>query len=517
MTNFSGNLFPSKTVNVACDDPKGGGVDSRRNALEQAAPEGYKQTEVGVIPLEWQVLKVDDFSLKVGSGKTPTGGSSVYVGSGRPFVRSQNVGSGNLRLSDLAYITEETHSTFIGSEIKTDDVLLNITGASIGRCALTSSIISGGNVNQHVCIIRPNSAKVTPYLLQTLINSDAGQQQIDSYQAGGNREGLNFSQVRNMQFAFSHDIKEQAAIASALSDVDALLTELEKLIAKKQAIKTATMQQLLTGKTRLPQFAFYSNESAEDATYTEGADEGNSQGQPKHSSGTTVNGGACDAGSRSPNVGGGMESRRKGTKPSELGEIPEDWDVVSLGDIGNTVIGLTYSPNDVAEYGTLVLRSSNVQKNTLAYENNVFVDMDLPERVIVKEGDILVCVRNGSRNLIGKCALIDKNAEGSAFGAFMSIYRTKQSKFIFFQFQSNVIQNQINEIMGATINQITNKDMAAFKVTLPSDEKEQTAIATILSDMDSEIQTLEQRLAKTRQIKQGMMQALLTGRTRLPY
>ena len=255
--------------------------------------------------------------------------------------------------------------------------------------------------------------------------------------------------------------------------MDALLTELEKLIAKKQAIKTATMQQLLTGKTRLPQFA----------TYTEGE----KQGQPK------------------------------GTKPSELGEIPEDWDVVSLGDIGNTVIGLTYSPNDVAEYGTLVLRSSNIQKNTLAYENNVFVDMDLPERVIVKEGDILVCVRNGSRNLIGKCALIDKNAEGSAFGAFMSIYRTKQSKFIFFQFQSNVIQNQINEIMGATINQITNKDMAAFKVPLPSDEKEQTAIATILSDMDNEIQTLEQRLTKTRQIKQGMMQQLLSGRTRLPF
>jgi len=99
----------------------------------------------------------------------------------------------------------------------------------------------------------------------------------------------------------------------------------------------------------------------------------------------------------------------------------------------------------------------------------------------------------------------------------MSIYRTKQSKFIFFQFQSNVIQNQINEIMGATINQITNKDMAAFKVPLPSDEKEQTAIATILSDMDNEIQTLEQRLAKTRQIKQGMMQELLTGRTRLPF
>ncbi|MCX9565214.1 restriction endonuclease subunit S, partial [Vibrio cholerae] len=174
----------------------------------------------------------------------------------------------------------------------------------------------------------------------------------------------------------------------------------------------------------------------------------------------------------------------KGTKPSEVGEIPEDWEVVTLGDIGQTVIGLTYSPNDVADFGTLVLRSSNVQNGKLAYADNVYVNMELPERVIVKQGDILICVRNGSRQLIGKCALIDENAEGSAFGAFMSIFRTKYSVFVFYQFQSDLIQNQINEIMGATINQITNKDMSRFKITLPSDEKEQTDIATILSDMD---------------------------------
>ncbi|HIF9238245.1 TPA: restriction endonuclease subunit S [Photobacterium damselae] len=206
----------------------------------------------------------------------------------------------------------------------------------------------------------------------------------------------------------------------------------------------------------------------------------------------------------------------EGYKQTEAGVIPDDWDVVSLGDIGNTVIGLTYSPKDVADYGSLVLRSSNIQKNRLAYENNVFVDMDLPERVIVKEGDILVCVRNGSRNLIGKCALIDKNAEGSAFGAFMSIYRTKQSKFIFFQFQSNIIQNQINEIMGATINQITNKDMAGFKVLVPRDEKEQIAIANALSDVDALLAELEKLIAKKQAIKTATMQQLLTGKTRLP-
>jgi len=183
-----------------------------------------------------------------------------------------------------------------------------------------------------------------------------------------------------------------------------------------------------------------------------------------------------------------MELVQEGLKLTEIGTIPINWDIVSMGTVGESIIGLTYSPNDVSEYGTLVLRSSNVQNSQLAYENNVFVDMDLPLRVIVKEDDILICVRNGSKQLIGKCALIDKKAAGSAFGAFMSIYRSEYSKFIFFVFQSSVIQNQINEVMGATINQITNKDLAVFKIPLPP-LLEQKAIAEVLSDTDNLIQT----------------------------
>ncbi|EMX8644609.1 restriction endonuclease subunit S [Providencia stuartii] len=205
-----------------------------------------------------------------------------------------------------------------------------------------------------------------------------------------------------------------------------------------------------------------------------------------------------------------------GYKQTEVGVIPEDWEVVTLGDIGQTVVGLTYSPDNVADFGTLVLRSSNVQNGKLAYADNVYVNMKLPERVIVKQGDILICVRNGSRQLIGKCALIDQNAEGNAFGAFMSIFRSKYSLFVFYQFQSNLIQNQINEIMGATINQITNKDMSGFKIVLPSNKKEQTAIANALSDADSLINELEKLIAKKQAIKTATMQQLLTGRTRLP-
>ncbi|MGL6416700.1 restriction endonuclease subunit S [Aeromonas allosaccharophila] len=215
-------------------------------------PKGYKTSELGQIPKDWEVLAIDDCATKVGSGKTPNGGASVYIDAGRPFVRSQNIGWGKLILDDVAYISDDIHNTFSGSEIKEGDVLLNITGASIGRCAITEGYIVGGNVNQHVCIIRLNSVLLNARLLVELINSRNGQKQIDSYQAGGNREGLNFQQVRQLKFAVSNSSVEQTAIATILSDMDNELTALEQKLAKARDLKQGMMQQLLTGRIRLP-------------------------------------------------------------------------------------------------------------------------------------------------------------------------------------------------------------------------------------------------------------------------
>lgn len=202
------------------------------------------------------------------------------------------------------------------------------------------------------------------------------------------------------------------------------------------------------------------------------------------------------------------------TGQTRLPGFSGDWEETTLGAIGECIIGLTYRPDNVVEHGLLVLRSSNVQGGRLAYENNVHVDIEVNERLITRPGDILVCVRNGSRTLIGKSAVIDECAAGTTFGAFMTVYRTVHWRFISHAFQSESIQRQIRDNIGATINQITNKDMKALRLKLPS-SCEQTAIANVLSDMDAELTTLEQRLAKTRTLKQGMMQELLTGRTRL--
>jgi len=205
-----------------------------------------------------------------------------------------------------------------------------------------------------------------------------------------------------------------------------------------------------------------------------------------------------------------------GYKLTEVGVIPGDWDVVALGDLGLCLIGLNYKPSNVKQHGTLVLRSSNVQDGVIALDDCVYVDAEIPERIRVQDGDILICVRNGSRALIGKCTVLDQRVVGQTFGAFMSVFRTSDSAFIFQQFNSNLIKRQINENIGATINQITNANLNAFLVPLPRDQGDRNAIATALSDVDALLARLDALIAKKRDLKQAAMQQLLTGQTRLP-
>lgn len=186
-------------------------------------------------------------------------------------------------------------------------------------------------------------------------------------------------------------------------------------------------------------------------------------------------------------------------------EFPK-WEKQKLKGLGDCFIGLTYSPNDVVEIGgTLVLRSSNVQNGRLAFDDNVFVDTIISEKNYVKENDILICARNGSRSLIGKCALIDKENEGYAFGAFMSIYRSEYNRFIYHLFQTDLFFSQINEHLGATINQVTTKSLNSFSFNFPC-AMEQEKIANFLSTIDDKITRTQAQIENTLEYKKGLLQ-----------
>ena len=211
----------------------------------------YKQTKLGEVPEDWDMVSLGDCSNKVGSGITPKGGAAVYKEDGRPFVRSQNIGWGFFKLKDLAYIDEEIHKSFSSTELLKKDVLLNITGASIGRSAVVINELVGGNVNQHVCVIRTNKAELSPDYLNFVLLSSIGQKQIDSFQAGGNREGLNFGQIRSFYLPKPSAPAEQIAIENVLFQMDTDVEKLQIRLVKTRQIKQGMMQELLTGKTRL--------------------------------------------------------------------------------------------------------------------------------------------------------------------------------------------------------------------------------------------------------------------------
>ncbi|WP_228273553.1 restriction endonuclease subunit S [Segatella copri] len=191
---------------------------------------------------EWEKCKLGELAVKVGSGSTPKGGNAVYTTSGHCFVRSQNVGMGHLILNDIAYIDESTHQKQKSTELRTNDVLLNITGASIGRTALATEEINGGNVNQHVCIIRTNG-NVEPSYICDYIQTSKIQKYIQSLQTGGSREGLNFEQIRSFPINIP-TVEEQVKIAKLLSLINERIATQSKLIEDLKKLKSAIVEKV---------------------------------------------------------------------------------------------------------------------------------------------------------------------------------------------------------------------------------------------------------------------------------
>ena len=254
-------------------------------------------------------------------------------------------------------------------------------------------------------------------------------------------------------------IHEQSAIAEVLSDVDGLIDALDALIAKKRAIKQAAMQQLLTGETRLPGFS--------------GA-----------------------------------------------------WETKRLGEMGHCLRGVSYDPTtDLASYDqdstVRLLRANNIQDATVTTTDVQYVESRrVNESQIMQRGDILVCMANGSRELVGKAGLFRvRDGYTYTFGAFMGCFRTEpniaDARFVFYLFQTYEFRRFIDLVLaGSSINNLKPSDIESAHIRIP-DRNEQAAITSVLSDMDGEIAALEHRRDKTRSIKQGMMQQLLTGQIRL--
>jgi len=393
---------------------------------------------IGQIPADWSIVKIKAGVHKVGSGKTPSGGATTYADEGILFLRSQNVYDTGLELSNPTYITPAVDEEMKGTRVFPNDVLLNITGGSIGRCCIFPESLKTANVNQHVSIIRVNQDIFLPEYMHYYWVSPLGSLAIDLYQTGGNREGMSADAIKNTPIILI-PLDEQRRICRVLDDecskIDSVLAKIRTSIEEYKKLKQAIITQAVTKGIR---------------------------------------------GDR-PMKESGIEW---------IGAIPENWDVRRIKSIGTYRNGLTYAPEDQTdESGTLVLRSSNVQNGRLDFSNNVFVSCEIPAQLMVQKGDILICSRNGSRELIGKSAIIDSDICAS-FGAFMMVFRCECPRYMYYLLNSNIFSVYLNTFLTTTINQLTGKNFGNMNIVYCPDTVEQDEIVSFLDKRCLELDEL---------------------------
>jgi type I restriction enzyme S subunit len=207
---------------------------------------------LGPVPEHWRMMRLKYVASKIGSGKTPRGGGEVYSSSGVLFLRSQNVHFDGIRLNDVVYISKEIDREMSTTRVLPNDVLLNITGASLGRCCLVPETTPAANVNQHVCIIRPVRSRIEPAFLNVLMASRCVQDQIFSTEDGVSREGLNFAQIAELVLCIPPTLEEQRRIVNNIHRESALVTNLIARIgdgiARLQEYRTALISAAVTGQ-----------------------------------------------------------------------------------------------------------------------------------------------------------------------------------------------------------------------------------------------------------------------------
>lgn len=440
--------------------------------LKQLIPVGYQQTDVGVIPEDWEVKALGDIS-SVSSGGTPNRKVPEFWDGDIPWVTTTLINGDDIAHAN-EFITNKGLENSSAKMCIRGTILMAMygQGKTRGKVGLLSFDAS---INQACAAIVLKEKRSNKYVLHIL---NSMYDEIRDLSNSGGQENLSGSIIKKIVFSLP-SLEEQTAIANALSDVDALLSELEKLITKKQAIKTATMQQLLTGKTRLPDFAFHSE--------------------------------------------GDLKGQRKGMKPSELGEIPEDWAVYTINDVSESLSsgGTPFRGNKSFYKGKNRWVTSGELKYGIIYDTVEKISDDAIKKSHLKvhpKGTFLMAITGleaaGTR---GSCGIIGEPATTNQ--SCMAIYPNKKlvSNYLFHWYVYNGDELALTYCQGTKQLSYTAGLLKTIPILLPLDTDEQTVIATIFSDMDEEIQALKQRLSKTKQIKQGMMQQLLTGKTRLPF
>jgi len=422
----------------------------------EEVPPGYKRTDVGVIPEDWDVRSLSEVCLKIQDGThfSPKLGGDDYL-----YVTSKNIRFGFLDLSSAGYISASEHTKiYKRCDVKRGDVLLTKDGANTGNAAI-NTLDEEVSLLSSVAFLRFDPQKhAAGYFLQQILSS-FGQKQIQDAMSGNAITRLTLAKIKQLKFPVPVS-SEQRAIATALSDVDSLITVLDKLIGKKRAIKTAVMQQLLTGKKRLPGFS-------------------------------------------------------------------GEWEVTRLGEHVTFLRNGVNSRAELTADGAIkYLHYGDIHtSDRVRLDTRTVVMPCLPEeraRALdrLRDGDLIFADASEDLDGVGKSIEI-RGTDGVEVVAGLHTIAARFDKSIladgfkaYLQFIPAFRQHLRRLAAGTKVYATNRSHIASAEIHLP-DTNEQQAIAQVLTDMDAEIAALEKRRDKTLAIKQGMMQELLTGRTRL--
>ena len=421
---------------------------------------GYKLTEVGVIPEGWEVEALGNLSEFITSGSR--GWARYYSDRGALFIRSQNVRDGRLDLADVQCVKPPNGSEGSRTRVNHSDLLITITGNSVGNVALVEQELGETYISQHVGLVRLREPVGGQYVCRYLASGSPGNSQISASQSGQSKPGLTLRNLQEFLIALPAS-SEQRAIAAALGDMDALLDGLERLIAKKRDLKVATMQLLLTGQTRLPGFS-------------------------------------------------------------------GEWAVKRLGELFKFSGGYSASRDQLSVEGHCYLHYGDIHgasKTTVDTKADfqAIPKLDIPlKRVspdsLLDDGDVVfVDASEDDAGTSKHVVVVNKGGLPFIAGLHTIVAKAKTVEFaheyLQYCFQTVAIREQFMfYAVGTKVSGINKSNIVKLTLPVPS-VPEQTAIATVLSDLDAELSALESRRNKTRDLKQAMAQALLTGSIRL--
>ena len=390
---------------------------------------------------EWEEKKLEEVSEFITKGATPTTYGFEWQLSGIPFFRNDAIKNNQFVYGDYSYISEKANEALKRSEIYANDILVAITG-DIGKVGIIPKSIEKGNINQHIARVRVTKES-DPYFIYQSLCTEGQQRKYQLIKTGLSMPQLSLEQIRKT-IVLCPSPSERKKIGYYFQNLDHLISIYQRKYEEAKILKKYMLQKMFPNK-----------------------------------------------GKNKPEI------RFKG--------FTDAWEQRKFPEFVSFFNGLTYTPDDVQDTGTLVLRSSNVKNGEIVDADNVYVSDKVAISENVQKGDIIVVVRNGSRALIGKHAQIKAFMPNTVIGAFMTGLRSEQSSFVNALLDTSAFEKEIAKNMGATINQITGYMFSKMEFMIPS-EKEQQKIGDYFTNLDQLITLHQRKCDKLKKVKKFMLQ-----------